>query len=88
MDRSQLEQLQLQRLRDIVGYALKTPFYQKRLAKAWIHSPDDIKTLADLRKIPSPSKTIFARVTQSCWLSIWNRSSESIPPAARPVCPR
>jgi len=52
MDRSQLEQLQLQRLRDIVGYALKTPLYQKRLAKAWIHSPDDIKTLSDLRKIP------------------------------------
>jgi phenylacetate-CoA ligase len=52
MDRSRLEQLQLQRLRDIVGYALKTPFYQKRLAKVWIHSPDDIKTLADLRKIP------------------------------------
>lgn len=52
MSRQNLEQLQLQRLREIVGFALKTPFYQKRLAKAWIHSPDDIKTLADLRKIP------------------------------------
>lgn len=52
MSRPQIEQLQLQRLRDIVGYALKTPFYQKRLGKVWIHSPDDIKSLADLRKIP------------------------------------
>jgi phenylacetate-CoA ligase len=52
MPRQALEQLQLQRLREVVGFALKTPLYQKRLAKAWIHSPEDIKTLADLRKIP------------------------------------
>jgi phenylacetate-CoA ligase len=52
MNRKALEQLQLLRLREMVGFALKTPLYQKRLAKAWIHSPDDIKTLADLRKIP------------------------------------
>lgn len=52
MPRQALEQLQLQRLREVVGFALKTPFYQKRLAKVWIHSPDDIKSLADLRKIP------------------------------------
>ncbi len=52
MSRPQIEQLQLARLREIVGYALKTPFYQKRLGKVWIHSPDDIKSLEDLHKIP------------------------------------
>jgi phenylacetate-CoA ligase len=56
ISRQSLEQLQLQRLREIIGFALKTPFYQKRLAKAWIHSPEDVKSLADLRKIPFTTK--------------------------------
>jgi phenylacetate-CoA ligase len=51
-DRSQIEALQLARLKEVVSFALKTPFYQKRLSKAWIHSPDDIKSLDDLKKIP------------------------------------
>ncbi len=52
MNRETLEQLQLKRLKAMVGHALKTPFYQKRLARAWIQSPDDIQSLDDLRKIP------------------------------------
>ena len=54
LDRPALEQLQLQRLRRIVAQAFKTPFYQKRLGRAWIQSPDDIQSLDDLRKIPFP----------------------------------
>lgn len=52
LSRKDLEQLQLTRLRDLVGYALKTPFYQKRLKKTDIRSPEDIRSLEDLQKIP------------------------------------
>lgn len=52
LDRKALEQLQFQRLRHILAQAFKTPFYQKRLTRAGIHSPDDIQSLADLQKIP------------------------------------
>jgi phenylacetate-CoA ligase len=54
--RSQLEQLQLQRLREVIGWALRTPFYKKRLGQAGINSPDDIKTLQDLQRIPYTTK--------------------------------
>jgi len=47
-----LQQLQLKRLQGLIGSALKTPFYQKRLAKAGIGSGDDIGSLDDLQKIP------------------------------------
>ena len=52
LDREALEALQLKRLKMMIGHALKTPFYQKRLSRAWIQSPDDIQSLDDLRKIP------------------------------------
>lgn len=50
--RKDLQQLQLTRLKELVGYAMKTPFYQKRLKKAGISSAEDIHGLEDLRKIP------------------------------------
>jgi phenylacetate-CoA ligase len=50
--RTELRQLQLARLRELIGYAMKTPFYQKRLKKAGICSAEDIRGLEDLRKIP------------------------------------
>ena len=56
LDRPALEQLQLKRLRETVGYALQTHFYKNRLAKTGITSPEDIKTLADLKKIPYTTK--------------------------------
>ena len=52
LDREALEQLQLQRLRHILGQAFKTPFYQKRLMRAGIQSSDNIQSMSDLRKIP------------------------------------
>jgi phenylacetate-CoA ligase len=55
-DRSRLESIQLERLRNTIGWALKTPFYQKQLRKAKISSPDDIRSLSDLRKIPFTTK--------------------------------
>ncbi len=55
-DRSRLEEIQLRRLREIVGWALNTPFYKKQLRNAKISSPDDIRSLCDLKKIPFTTK--------------------------------
>jgi phenylacetate-CoA ligase len=54
--RKRLEALQLERLREVVGYALETPFYAKRLPGAGISSPEDIRTLEDIRRIPFTTK--------------------------------
>lgn len=56
MSREALGQLQLQRLRHMVGQALRTPFYQKRLHGAGIRTPDDIRSMDDIRRIPFTSK--------------------------------
>jgi len=60
-DRSRLEEIQLQRLRETIGWALKTPFYGKRLSQAQIHSPEDITGLQDLRRIPYTTKDDLRR---------------------------
>ncbi len=54
--RSRIEQIQLQRLQQIVGWALKTPFYKKRLTQVGINSPEDIRGLHDLQRIPFTTK--------------------------------
>lgn len=56
LSREKLENLQLQRFREIVSSAMKTSFYNKRLAKVGIKSPEDIKSLADVNKIPFTTK--------------------------------
>ena len=55
-DRETIRQIQLQRLKGIIASALKTPFYSKRLPAVGIKSPDDVKSLDDLRKIPFTTK--------------------------------
>ncbi len=61
LDRSSLEKLQLKRLRETVSWALKTPFYQKRLAQTGISSPDDVKSLEDLQRIDFTTKDDLRR---------------------------
>ncbi len=56
IDKSSLKALQLKRLKETVGYALKTPFYKSRLKKAGINSGDDIKHWEDYKKIPFTTK--------------------------------
>ena len=46
------QELQLEHLKETVAMALKTAFYQKRLNKAGIKSADDIRSFADIEKIP------------------------------------
>jgi phenylacetate-CoA ligase len=56
IDPGELETLQLKNLRKVVGYALRTQFYKPRLKAAGISSPDDIKHLSDIEKIPFTTK--------------------------------
>ncbi|MDD5131936.1 MAG: phenylacetate--CoA ligase [bacterium] len=56
MDRLALEKIQLQRLKETISYALKTHFYKNRLEKIGLKSPEDIKNLSDLKKIPYTTK--------------------------------
>jgi phenylacetate-CoA ligase len=52
MPREKLEKLQEERLRKIVRYCYeRIPFYKQKVKETGI-TPDDIKTLEDLRKIP------------------------------------
>ena len=56
IDRGELEKIQLENLKETVFWALKTPFYSKRLKGIGIESSDDIKTLKDLKRIPFTTK--------------------------------
>jgi phenylacetate-CoA ligase len=52
LSRPELEALQLSKLRQAVDRALKTPHYRAKYADSGIRSGADIKTLADIRKLP------------------------------------
>jgi phenylacetate-CoA ligase len=57
ISKEDLEALQLKRLQETVKRAANAPYYKKRFEEMGI-SPDDIKSLADLSKLPSlPNKT-------------------------------
>jgi phenylacetate-CoA ligase len=55
LQRSQLEALQLQRLRQVVTQAGQSPFYKQVFAQNRI-TPDALKSLDDLRRIPVTTK--------------------------------
>ncbi len=54
--RSDLEGRQLELLRETISQALKTALYKAPLEQNGIRSPEDVKTLDDLRRIPLTSK--------------------------------
>ncbi len=56
MSREELEKLQLGKLRTTIASALRIPFYRQRLAEAGISAPGDIRSLADLSRIPFTGK--------------------------------
>jgi len=56
MPRSELEALQLKKLKIEIDIALRAPFYKERLSKVGIKTSDDIKTLTDLNRIPFTTK--------------------------------
>lgn len=56
MSRKQIEEIQLERLKYTVNYCYThVPFYKKKLDDAGV-SPDQIKTLDDIRRIPPTTK--------------------------------
>jgi phenylacetate-CoA ligase len=55
MTREEIEALQLERLQATVKHCMQSPFYKKRFEEIGL-KPEDIKTLADLRKIPFTTK--------------------------------
>ncbi len=59
MPRKELEKLQLERLKNVVRYVYeKVPYYRRTMKERKV-TPDDIKTLADLAKLPFTSKADF-----------------------------
>ncbi|MDR2069378.1 MAG: phenylacetate--CoA ligase [Spirochaetaceae bacterium] len=56
LPRPELEAWQLKQLKTMVAYALRTPFYKKRLAQGGIKSEEDLKSLKDLCRIPFTTK--------------------------------
>ena len=55
MPRAALEALQLQRLHATIRRCMTNPFYQQRFAQLGI-TPDDIRTLDDIRRLPMTTK--------------------------------
>ena len=55
MSREQIEALQLERLQQTIRHCMNNEFYRKKFAEAGI-TPDDIKTLEDVRKLPFTTK--------------------------------
>ena len=55
MTRAEIEALQLERLQATVRRCMNSPFYKERFNKAGI-TPDDIRTLDDIRRIPFTTK--------------------------------
>ncbi|MBQ9672216.1 MAG: phenylacetate--CoA ligase [Prevotella sp.] len=55
MSRDQLEALQLERLQKTVRHCMNSEFYQARFKELGI-TPDDIRTLDDVRKLPFTTK--------------------------------
>lgn len=51
----ELRQFQLARLQETVSHCMNAPFYQKRFKELGV-TPDDIRTLDDLRRLPFTSK--------------------------------
>ncbi len=55
LTRPQIEALQLERLRATVAHCMNSPFYKQRLQEAGV-TPESIRSLDDLRRIPFTTK--------------------------------
>lgn len=55
LDCGQIKQLQLERLQQTVRHCMNSPFYKRRFEENHL-SPDDIKSLDDLKRIPFTTK--------------------------------
>jgi len=61
LDREQIREIQLKRLKKTVKYAYKhVPTYQEKFKAAGVH-PDDIQSLEDIKKLPYTTKEDFRK---------------------------
>lgn len=61
LDRAALNSMQLERLRDMVSWAVRTPFYAKKLESAGVRSAGDVKDIQDLQRIGFTTKDDLRR---------------------------
>lgn len=59
LPREELEKLQLRQLRKTLRRVWENPFYRTRLQRGSLSSPEDLKTLDDLRRLPFLTKEDF-----------------------------
>jgi phenylacetate-CoA ligase len=57
-DRDRMEELQLHRLRRVVGHAYERSPYYRRIMDASGTKPDDLRSLADIRRLPLLTKDV------------------------------
>jgi phenylacetate-CoA ligase len=68
--RADIARLQLEGLRETLAAALRTPFYRERLASIGVRSPEDIRGLDDLARIPFTTKDDLRRAFPEGLLSV------------------
>jgi len=70
LDRPSLERIQIDRLRETLGWALKTPLYRKKFGDAGIDKPEDIKGIEDLKRLPFTTKDDLRRSFPKAHLAV------------------
>jgi phenylacetate-CoA ligase len=68
--RAEIARLQIEGLRETLAAALRTPFYRERLASVGVRSPEDIRALDDLARIPFTTKDDLRRAFPEGLLSV------------------
>lgn len=76
LTRPEIEKLQLERLQKTVRHCMNSPFYKQRFAENHL-SPEDIRSLDDLQKIPFTTKQDH----------LWKKQSAFTHPVEQPEIP-
>ena len=75
LTRPEIEKLQLERLQKTVRHCMNSPFYKQRFAENHL-SPEDIRSLDDLQKIPFTTNKIYVTLILSDWRPyLWKKQS-------------
>lgn len=78
LTRPEIEKLQLERLQKTVRHCMNSPFYKQRFAENHL-SPEDIRSLDDLQKIPFTTKQDLRDTYPSDWRPyLWKNSPPSL----------
>ena len=70
LERPALENLQIERLGRMLDWALKTPLYRKKLGQAGIRTPEDIRGIEDIKRIPFTTKDDLRRSFPKAHLAV------------------